>query len=177
MPTYCSNTFKSIPYDCEASKGGVVEAYVSNFADGLYTISADTSGNPQITAVSAGTTWYKLLFKRNVSNATQTLNVDAPNGVRYVETILSLQFNRQDTVKRAAVAALALGGAAVIYKDANGHYWALGVENPVEPNGGTGNTGTAATDGNNYIIELKDEQSDWLYEVSYEAIQSLNFAE
>ena len=176
MP-YCSNSFKSIPYDCNTSKGGIVEAYVTSFAEGLYTVSADTSGNPMITAVSAGTTWYKLQFRRNVSNATSTLNVDPANGVNFVQTEVMLQFNRQDTVKRAAVAALALGGAALIFKDANGHYWGLGVEDPVEASAGTGNSGTANTDSNNYQITLQDQQSSFPMEVAASVIDTLTFSE
>ena len=173
---YCSNAFKSIPYDCSTSKGGIVEAYITSFAEGLYTTSADTSGNTYISAVSAGTTWYKLQFRRNVSNATSTLNVDPANGVNFVQTEVMLQFNKQDTAKRAAVAALALGGAALIYKDANGHAWALGLEDPVEASAGTGNSGTAATDGNNYQITLQDQQSSWPLEVSAEALAALTIA-
>jgi len=174
---YCSNAFKSIPYDCNTSKGGIVEAYVTNYIDNLYTVSADTSGNSMITAVSAGTTWYKLQFRRNVSNATSTLNVDSANGVNFVQTEVMLQFNKQDTVKRAAVAALALGGAALIYKDANGKYWALGVEDPVEASAGTGNSGTAATDSNNYQITLMDIQSSFPMEVASGVIETLTFSE
>ena len=173
MANYCTTALKSIAYDCTPSKGGIVEAWVANFAEGIFTTSADTSGNTFISEIATGVTWYNLKFRRNTGSATSTLNVDDATGLNYVGTDLALQFARQDTPKRAAVAALALGGLAGIYKDANGKYWAIGVEAPVYSTGGGAATGTAVSDGNNYTITLHDDASSFPYEVAAEAVSNL----
>lgn len=169
MASYCTTSLKAIAYDCTPSKGGITDAWVTNYADGIFTTSADTSGNTFIGAIASGLTWYHLQFRRNTGSAVSTLNVDDASGLNYVGTDLTLQFARQDTPKRAAVAALALGGVAAIYKDANGLYWALGVEAPMYSTGGSGNSGTATSDGNNYQIVLHDDMSTFPYQVAQDA--------
>ena len=168
---YCTTSLKAIPYDCSASKGGIVDAYIANYKENLFTIGDDGSGNSIVTAVvTAETTWHRYQFRRNTGSFTSTLNVDDANGVNYVSTEITLQFTRMEAAKRAAIASLALGGVAVLVKDANGIWWAFGAEAPVYASSGTGQTGTAATDGNFYNIVLTDEQSTFPYSVAAEAI-------
>ena len=168
---YCTTSLKAIAYDCSASKGGIVDAYIANYKENLFTIGDDGSGSSIVTAVqTAETTWYRYQFRRNTGSFTSTLNVDDANGVNYVSTEITLQFTRMEAAKRAAIASLALGGVAVLVKDANGIWWAFGVEAPVYASSGTGQTGTAATDGNFYNIVLTDEQSTFPYSVSADAI-------
>ena len=176
MSNYCTNTLKHIAYDCNASKGGIVEAWVTSYKDGIFTVSADTSGNTFISAVTGDTSWYHLQFRRNTGSATSNLTVDDANGVNYVGTDLVLQFARQDTPKRAAVAALALGGLAVIYKDANGNSWALGEQAPVYASAGVGQTGTAVGDGNNYQITLHDDNDSFPKMVASTVVEGLTIA-
>lgn len=167
MASYCTTSLKAIAYDCLPSKGGITDAWVTNFAEGLFTVSsAETDGDLSVTAIDTGATWYHLRFRRNTGSATSTLNVDDASGLNYVGTDLVLQFARQDTPKRTAVAALALGGVAAVYKDANGKYWALGDEAPMYATAGAGQTGTAVSDGNNYSITLHDDHSTFPYEVA-----------
>lgn len=167
---YCSNSLKAIAYDCEPSKGGIVEAYITEYEDGLFTISTGgTSGETYVSAINTGATWYRYQFRRNTGSFTSTLNVDDANGVNYVSTEITLQFTRMEAQKRAAIAALAKGGLAALVKDANGVWWAFGVEAPVYASNGTGQTGTAATDGNFYNIVLTDEYSTFPEAVNDEA--------
>lgn len=173
---YCTNTLKAIAYDCNASKGGIVEAYVTQYADNIYTMGDDGSGNTVVSAITSGATWYKLQFRRNTSNATSNLTVDDANGVNYVGTDLVLQFARQDTPKRTAVAALALGGVAAMYKDANGKVWALGAEAPMYASAGVGQTGTAVGDGNNYQITLHDDANSFPVEVPADVFSGITIA-
>ena len=86
---------------------------------------------------------------------------------------LLLQFNRMETTKRVEMTALALGDLAVICKDANGKYWYLGYDEPVNASAGDGQTGTARSDANRYTITLQDNSKELPLEVSSSVIEGL----
>ena len=86
---------------------------------------------------------------------------------------LLLQFNRMQTTARVEVTALALADLVVIVKDANGKYWYLGKDEPVNASAGDGQTGTARGDANRYTITLQDESQEMPYEVSSSIIDGL----
>ena len=76
----------------------------------------------------------------------------------------------------AIVAGLAAGEVVAVVKDANGAYWALGMDEPATASAGEGATGTARGDGNHYSITLLDNSVTFPYEVSngeavFDAIQ------
>ena len=169
---YCTTALKAIAYDCSASKGGIVDVLIANYSENMFQVGEDSEGNPIVTGIT-GATWYRYQFRRNTGSFTSTLNVDDANGVNYVSTDITLQFTRMEAQKRSAIAALALGGVAMLVKDANGNWWAFGNEAPVYASSGTGQTGTAATDGNFYNIVLTDEQSSFPYQVSADAIPNV----
>ena len=114
---YCTTALKAIAYDCTPSKGGIVDVYISNYAENMFATGDDGSGNTVVTAITTGATWYRYQFRRNTGSFTSTLNVDDANGVNYVSTEITLQFTRMEAQKRSAIAALALGGVAVLVKD------------------------------------------------------------
>jgi len=174
----CSQTLIGIAQDCSTSQGGIVKAWLTNFADGIFSVSADTEGNPVIvTGVSSGATFYEYNFRKGTGSMTSTLNIDDANGINYVSTEILLQFNRQETTKRTAIAALALGGLAGIVKDGNGKYWAIGVDEPVNATAGTAQTGTAKTDGNYYQITLTDDYKSFPLEIEKSAAEGITVAE
>ena len=75
--------------------------------------------------------------------------------------------------KRIEMTALSVNELAVIVNDANGTYWYLGKDNAVTASNGTGQTGTARTDGNMYTIELSDESATYPYEVDATIVAGL----
>ncbi len=173
----CSQTLIGIAQDyCSASQGGIVKAYLTNYADDIFTV-AEESGIPvSVSAVSSAVTFYEYNFRKGTGSMTSTLNLDDANGINYVSTELLLQFNRMETVKRTAIAVLALGGIAGIVKDGNGKYWALGVAEPMNPTAGTAQTGTAKTDGNYYQITLTDDYQSFPLEVPAEVAEAITIA-
>ena len=86
---------------------------------------------------------------------------------------LLLQFNRMETQKRVEITALALGDLVCIVKDANGKYWYLGKDEPVNASAGDGQTGTARGDANRYTITLHDESQEMPYEVDASIVDAL----
>ena len=78
-----------------------------------------------------------------------------------------------ETTKRVEMTALAIGDLAVIVKDANGKYWYLGYDEPVNASAGDGQTGTARGDSNRYTLTLQDESLGLPYEVLASVISGL----
>lgn len=167
----CSQTLAGLCRSCEPSKGGIVEVYIANAADVTAAL-----GEGKITGVTiaSGASFHKYEFRRNTGSMTSTLNVDAAAGTSYVTTELILQFNKMDTQKRIEIAALSLGDLVIIVKDANGLFWYLGYDVPVNASAGTGQTGQNAGDGNFYQITLADESASYPYEVLDSVVEGLS---
>jgi hypothetical protein len=167
----CIQTLSGLAKDCAANMGGIVEAYIANFAD----VTGVTVTDNQISAIAMASSakFKRYAFSKNTGNLTSTYNLDPASGVRYVTSELLLQFNRMETTKRVEMTALALGDLAVIVKDANGKYWYLGKDEPVNASAGDGQTGTARGDANRYTITLQDESLEMPYEVDETIIPSI----
>ena len=193
----CTQTLKGIILDCETSVGGIKEVYIAHYEDvkGVTvgsTIKLDSNpeaepvtvdSNPEaepvtlpgdmITAIDAAGKFERYQFRKQTGSMTSTLNVDEVAGINYVSTELSLVFTKMETKKRVEIAALAVGQLAVIVKDGNNKFWFLGFDDYVSSTAGSGNTGTAKGDSNNYSITLKDESDSYPYEVHPSIIEAL----
>lgn len=167
----CIQTLSGLAKDCAANMGGIVEVMIANFAD----VTGVTITDGVISAVTMATDakFKKYSFAKNTGSLTSTYNIDAASGVKYVTSDLLLQFNRMETSKRVEITALSLGDLAVIVKDANGKYWYLGKDEPVNASAGDGQTGTARGDANRYTITLQDESLEMPYEVDEAVIPSI----
>ena len=167
----CLQTLSGLAKDCAANMGGIVEALIANFAD----VSSLSVTDNKISTISMASSakFKRYSFAKNTGNLTSTYNLDPASGVRYVSSELLLQFNRMETTKRVEITALALGDLAVIVKDANGKYWYLGKDAPVNASAGDGQTGTARGDANRYTITLQDESLEMPYEVDSSIVDAL----
>ena len=167
----CIQTLSGLARDCDANMGGIVEVFIANFDD----VTAKTLTDGKISAISmaSSTYFHSYAFPKNTGNLTSTYNLDPAAGVRYVTSQLLLQFNRMETTKRVEMTALAIGDLAVIVKDANGKYWYLGYDEPVNASAGDGQTGTARSDSNRYTLTLQDESLQLPYEVLASVISGL----
>ena len=164
-----SATLAGLAVDCEQSMGGIQKVLIAPYTANTITKatwSGATSASTDdvedalatISGLTTGTTdWHPYYFRKGNAQATSTLNVDAANGVNFVSTELQMTFTKQDTVKRIEMSALALGEVMVLYKDNNGLWWALGIDNPVTCTAATGQTGAQKPDGSNYQITLTAE--------------------
>lgn len=167
----CTQTLSGLARDCSSNMGGIVEVYIANYDD----VTAKTLTDGKISAITMASSakFKKYSFAKNTGNLTSTYNLDPAAGVKYVTSQLLLQFNRMETTKRVEMTALALGDLAVIVKDANGVFWYLGYDEPVNASAGDGNTGTARADANRYTITLQDESLQMPYEVLSSIIDGL----
>lgn len=169
---YCVQTLAGLARDCEANQGGIREAWIANYQDGIFTVSGG-----QVTGINSGVSFYHYTFKKDTGSFTSTLNVDNANGVNYVSTEINLVFSRMETLKRAEIAALSLADTALVVKDANGRYWAFGVSEPVNASAGSGETGVARGDANRYSITLLDNDLSYPYEVTKTAFDGMTVVE
>ena len=167
----CTQTLSGLAKDCAANMGGIVEVLIANYDD----VTAVTVSDGVISAITMASSkkFQKYNFAKNTGSLTSTYTIDAASGVKYVTSDLLLQFNRMQTAARVEITALALGDLAVIVKDANGKYWYLGKDEPVNASAGDGQTGTARSDANRYTITLQDESLEMPYEVDDSIISGL----
>lgn len=151
--------------------GGIVEALIAN-KDSVTGISLSTDMVSEITMASTDK-FKRYAFPRNTGSLTSNYTIDPTTGVRYVVSDLVLMFNRMETAKRIEISALAQNDLVVIVKDANGKYWLLGKDEPVNATAGDGLTGTARADRNGYSITLQDNSLEMPYEVDPSIIDAL----
>lgn len=151
--------------------GGIVEALIAN-KESVTEISVTTDMVSSITMASDAK-FKRYAFPRNTGSLSSNYAIDQTTGVRYVASDLVLQFNRMETAKRVEISALAQNDLVVIVKDANGKYWLLGKDDPVNATAGDGLTGTARTDRNGYSITLQDNSLEMPYEVDPSIIDAL----
>ena len=167
----CVQTLSGLARDCNSNMGGIIEALIAPFDD----VTAVTITDGVISAITMASSkkFKKYNFNKNTGNLTSTYNIDPASGVRYVTSDLLLLFNRMETTKRVEITALAMSDLAVIVKDANGKYWYLGKDEPVNASAADGQTGTARGDVNRYSITLQDTSLEMPYEVADSIIEGL----
>ena len=151
--------------------GGITEVLLANRED-VSAVTADTGKVTEITMASSAK-FKRYTFARNTGSMTSTYTIDQASGVKYVTTDLLLQFNRMETAKRVEISALAVNDLVAIVKDANGIYWYLGYDEPVNASAGDGQTGTARGDANRYTITLQDNSKEMPMEVDSTIVAAL----
>lgn len=151
--------------------GGIVEVLAANYS----AVTEVTLADEKISAITMaeGEKFAKYAFAKNTGSLTSNYTISLENGTRYVASDLVLVFNRMETAKRIEMTALAQNDLVLIVKDANGKYWYLGKDEPVNATAGDGLTGTARGDRNGYSITLQDNSAQMPYEVDETIIAAL----
>lgn len=170
----CTQSLEGILKDCEASMGGIVMAYIANHGD-IADITSAEDGTITAIAMNGETKFKRYYTRRGASSMTSTLNADPATGVNYVSTEVVLTFPKMSQGNREEIAKLAVGQLTMIVKDANGKYWLLGQgeDFSVMASAGTGQTGSAAGDANNFTITLREEAPSFPVEVDAKIMESL----
>lgn len=167
----CNQTLSGLVRDCSPSMGGIIEALIANKAD-VTNIAVSSDMVSAITMASSAK-FKRYAFARNTGSLSSNYTIDQATGVRYVTSDLVLMFNRMETQKRVEISALAQNDLCIIVRDANGKYWLLGKDEPVNATAGDGLTGTARADRNGYSITLQDNSLEMPYEVDEDIIDDL----
>lgn len=167
----CNQTLSGLVRDCAPSMGGIVEVYIANSVD----VTGVTISDNKVSAITMASSakFKKYAFARNTGSLSSNYTIDQATGVRYVSSDLVLQFNRMDTQKRVEISALAQNDLMIIVKTANGNFFLLGKDEPVNATAGDGLTGTARADRNGYSITLQDNSLEMPYEVDEDIIDDI----
>lgn len=167
----CSQTLSGIAKDCTSNIGGIKNAYIANYDD----VASITETQNKISAITMESTkkFKKYNFRRGTGSVVSTLTTDPTSGVNFVQSDIILQFSKMETAKRIEIAALAQAELAVIIEDMNGLFWYYGRQEGVTASAGTGQTGTARTDGNFYQITLQDNDATFPLEVDADIIEDI----
>lgn len=160
----CLQTLNGIVRDCESNVGGVKNVYLIN-RDDVESVTV-TDGVISAIALATGKKFKKYHQKRGQASFASTAQFNDAGDYAGEQTVLSLNFLRQDATKRLEVAALSVAELAAIVEDQNGIFTYLGFDNPVLRTGGDSGSGTANTDSNHYGIELTDTSAQLPYTVS-----------
>lgn len=153
----CPQNLIPLAADCSGSMGGIKRIWFHDYADGSYTFNTLTEAVYTFPTAD----WCEFSFRKNTGNFTSTLTKDDANGVNYVTTEINLVFSKMEVAKRLSIAALTQADVLAVVEDTNGNFWCFGEDEPVTMSAGTGQTGTAKGDGNNYSITLTVDSKEW----------------
>ena len=163
MASCTSYTLKGLNAGCKDSVGGVAKIWLADFEAVNWTIDPSTH-----LATPNATTAFKVYnLRRGAASMTSTLTVN-DNAGSYFSTEVAMQFLKMENAKRLEVMAMLMGQCTGVVKDRNGKYWAIGVENPLEGSAGTGETGTSASDANQYSVTISVDDAELPREITDE---------
>ena len=167
----CSQTLSSYSLsDCFSSRGGIKAIWVAPYVENGFTIGE--SGT--VTGFSTGVTWYKQELYRNLASLTSTYNYDDSTRASNVLTEATWQYLKMQKESRLQMNALSKSDLMAVAEDANGTYFALGVQEPVKVTTGTGSTGTDRGDRNAYEVTVSDYNEDYPPILDQSAIEKLS---
>ena len=156
-----SYTLSGLNAGCKDSVGGVAKIWLADQAAVTWTINAST-----YTASAGPTSAFKVYnLRRGAASMTSTLTVN-DNAGSYFTTEIAMNFLKMETSKRLEVMAMLMGQCTGVVKDNNGKYWAIGVQHPLEGSAGTGETGTATGDANQYTVTISVDEAELPYEIT-----------
>lgn len=117
--------------------------------------------------------FYPFNFTKGSSSFTESQTFDAPTGNTLVTQTIVLTLNLREQLKRDKI--VLLGNFKEMYivcKDNNGNLFLFGETGGCTLTTNEGGSGTAKTDGNNYVLTFIGEESSIATEVSQAAIDA-----
>ena len=161
MANCTSYTLSGLNAGCKDSVGGVAKVWLADFSEVSWTIDSTS----HLATPDATTAFKAYNLRRGEASMTSTLTVN-DNAGSYFTTEIAMNFLKMENPKRFEVMAMLMGQCTGIVKDRNGHYWAIGIENPLEGSAGTGETGTAASDANQYTVTISVDDAELPREIT-----------
>jgi hypothetical protein len=171
----CCTTLTSIEKGCENNLGGIKNLYIvplCHLSASTLTISAGT-----ITALSlvAGQTLAIYEFNKNTSSYVEEASISLENGSTFYTVTTSLMIPRREVAKRNSLALIAAGqpDLFIIMEDANGIYWAQGLENGANLTAQGEGSGVAKADGSKYSLTFLSEEPEQMYAIDAAVVAAM----
>ena len=160
--------------DCSDSLGGIEEVLISERDN----VTAFTQASHEISAITqaGATNFYRYNLKKESGSITSTATVDQTGGTSFYDNVLAFTINKMTATKTNEIKMLMLARLAVIVKDNNGKYWAIGFDQFAEGSSLVAQTGQAYGDPNQYQIEITDKSQFPCYEVQSSVVAGLTIA-
>ena len=168
------NISAGIALDCIDSIGGIKKAWIGTNV--VITSIASVSGTPGLLTDVTGTgTVYEFELPKDTSSFVENFNIAPTAGTAFWSQELTLVFHRLEASKRDQLLLLARNrDMKVIFQDSNDKYWLMGKDRGAQISAGSGNTGTAVADANQYSITLTAQEPDMAYELNGTPADVLN---
>lgn len=143
----------SINLGCASSVGGITVAYL--VSGDITAVGFNSIG--EITGITGSGDIYTYEVQKQTSSLTETFNSSLENGTLFYTQDLLLNFHKMDADKRAQVKLMAQNrGLQGFATDNNGSTWFLGADfDGGFLSAGSGVTGTAFGDANQYSVTLQ----------------------
>lgn len=168
----CSNLTAGLVLDCNDGVGGIESIFIAN---GPVTIT-ETGG--VVSAISDGSPltpsdFFKFDVPRQTSSFTETINPSLENGTLFYNQDLTIIFNRIDTSKRNQILLMAQAThMVVVFKDNNGKYFSVGLEEGAYMSAGSATSGVAYGDRNGFEITISGIEKQPSYEVAGSIVEA-----
>jgi hypothetical protein len=164
--------------DCVDSTGGIQEVLITNTEN---ITPGFTVAGGEITVMSqvAATNFYRYGLEEEDADFISTETKSIENGSLFYETILNFTINKLSKEKNVELRLMAAARKlAIIIKDGNGIYHAIGFDNGAKKMGGTNQsaTGKAFGDANGYTVGLMAKESHYPYTVLSTVVAGLTIA-
>ena len=161
MASCTSYTLSGLQAGCKDSVGGVAKIWLADFSAVKWTI--DPSSH---LATPDATTAFKVYnLRKGAASMTSTLTVN-DNAGSFFTTEVAMNFLKMENATRLEVMAMLMGQCTGVVKDRNNRYWAIGINNPLEGSAGTGETGTTASDANQYSVSISVDDAELPNEIT-----------
>ena len=154
---------------CRDNLGGIKNIYILSGS----VSSVAGSGNGNITGITGSGVFYKFELAKGTGDFTETINSSIENGTVFYQQVVNAPFQKMQSSTRNQVKVLAQNPALKIIVETNvgsedgiGKWWYLGQENGMTLSGGTGQTGTAFGDANQYSLTFQGDEPFPASEVS-----------
>ena len=162
---------------CRDNMGGLRQLYI--LSGSVSSVVGATNG--LITAISGSGTFFLFELAKNTGDFTETINSSIENGTVYYEQVVNAPFQKLQSSTRNQVKVLAQNPDLKIIVQTNngtddggiGQFFYLGQENGMTLSGGTGTSGTAFGDANQYLLTFTGDEPFPASEVSGSSLTSI----
>ena len=164
----CSNLTAGFTLDCNDSNGGIDKIFIANGP-----VESITEAAGIVTAITVGGSalapadFFEFEVPRQTSSFAETVAVSQENGTVTYDQALTMVFNKMDAAKRNQILLMAEATSMiVVFKDANGKYFSVGLERGAYMSAGSATSGTAYADRNGYEITISGMEASPSYEIT-----------